>query len=407
MIDLFTEIMQTLRHNKMRTFLTGIAVAWGIFMLIVLLGMSRGLLNGATDSLDDGTMRSITVWGGMSSKPYKGFREGRVINLEDTDLPSISGKTKTTVKSTVGAISVNDTVSSATEYVTGNITGVAPESKTVDHIELTGGRYINHSDMKNRRRVIVLESHNAEVLFGQDVDKALGQQVKMRNLSWLVVGVYKSEWRRESITPYTTLRALNGGESTIDEIHVMLDENIDMEGAVNTETAVKQTLAKNHNFSAEDPSAVWIANRFTSLEQQMAVFGIMRIAIWVIGLLTLLSGIVGVSNIMFVSVRERTHEIGVRRAIGAKRRSILTQVVAESVAITTLFGYLGIICGILITAVFSFFNVPESTGIKNPTIDITIAIEVTVVLVVVGALAGLFPAVKATRIHPVEALRDE
>ena len=407
MIDLFTEIMQTLRHNKMRTFLTGIAVAWGIFMLIVLLGMSRGLLNGATDSLDDGTMRSITVWGGMSSKPYKGFREGRVINLEDTDLPSISGKTKTTVKSTVGAISVNDTVSSATEYVTGNITGVAPESKTVDHIKLTGGRYINHSDMKNRRRGIVLESHNAEVLFGQDVDKALGQQVKMRNLSWLVVGVYKSEWRRESITPYTTLRALNGGESTIDEIHVMLDENIAMEGAVNTETAVKQTLAKNHNFSAEDPSAVWIANRFTSLEQQMAVFGIMRIAIWVIGLLTLLSGIVGVSNIMFVSVRERTHEIGVRRAIGAKRRSILTQVVAESVAITTLFGYLGIICGILITAVFSFFNVPESTGIKNPTIDITIAIEVTVVLVVVGALAGLFPAVKATRIHPVEALRDE
>lgn len=407
MIDLFTEIMQTLRHNKMRTFLTGIAVAWGIFMLIVLLGMSRGLLNGATDSLDDGTMRSITVWGGMSSKPYKGFREGRVINLEDTDLPSISGKTKTTVKNTVGAISVNDTISSATEFVTGNITGVAPESKTVDRIELTGGRYINHSDMKNRRRVIVLESHNAEVLFGQDVDKALGQQVRMRNLSWLVVGVYKSEWRRESITPYTTLRALNGGESTIDEIHVMLDENIDMEGAVNTETAVKQTLAKNHNFSAEDPSAVWIANRFTSLEQQMAVFGIMRIAIWVIGLLTLLSGIVGVSNIMFVSVRERTHEIGVRRAIGAKRRSILTQVVAESVAITTLFGYLGIIGGILITAVFSFFNGPESTGIKDPTIDITIALEVTVVLVVVGALAGLFPAVKATRIHPVEALRDE
>lgn len=407
MFDLFTEIMQTLRHNKMRTFLTGIAVAWGIFMLIVLLGMSRGLLNGATDGLDDGSMRSITVWGGMSTKPYKGYSEGRVITLEDTDLPSISGKTKTTVKNAVGAISINDTITSATEYVTGNITGAAPESKAVDRIELTAGRYINDQDMKNRRRVIVLESRNAEILFGPDVDDALGRQVRMRGLSWLVVGVYKSEWRRESITPYTTLRALNGGKPTLDEIHVLLDENIDMEGAVSTESTVKQTLAKNHSFSPEDPSAVWIANRFTSLEQQMAVFDIMRIAIWVIGLLTLLSGIVGVSNIMFVSVRERTHEIGVRRAIGAKRRSILTQVVAESIAITTFFGYLGIMGGILITAVFSFFNVPDSTGIKDPTIDITIALEVTVVLVVVGALAGLFPAVKATKIHPVEALRDE
>lgn len=407
MFDLFTEIMQTLRHNKMRTFLTGIAVAWGIFMLIVLLGMSRGLLNGATDGLDDGSMRSITVWGGMSTKPYKGYSEGRVITLEDTDLPSISGKTKTTVKNAVGAISINDTITSATEYVTGNITGAAPESKAVDRIELTAGRYINDQDMKNRRRVIVLESRNAEILFGPDVDDALGRQVRMRGLSWLVVGVYKSEWRRESITPYTTLRALNGGKPSLDEIHVLLDENIDMEGAVSTESTVKQTLAKNHSFSPEDPSAVWIANRFTSLEQQMAVFDIMRIAIWVIGLLTLLSGIVGVSNIMFVSVRERTHEIGVRRAIGAKRRSILTQVVAESIAITTFFGYLGIMGGILITAVFSFFNVPDSTGIKDPTIDITIALEVTVVLVVVGALAGLFPAVKATKIHPVEALRDE
>lgn len=407
MFDLFTEIMQTLRHNKMRTFLTGIAVAWGIFMLIVLLGMSRGLLNGATDGLDDGSMRSITVWGGMSTKPYKGYSEGRVITLEDTDLPSISGKTKTTVKNAVGAISINDTITSATEYVTGNITGAAPESKAVYRIELTAGRYINDQDMKNRRRVIVLESRNAEILFGPDVDDALGRQVRMRGLSWLVVGVYKSEWRRESITSYTTLRALNGGKPTLDEIHVLLDENIDMEGAVSTESTVKQTLAKNHSFSPEDPSAVWIANRFTSLEQQMAVFDIMRIAIWVIGLLTLLSGIVGVSNIMFVSVRERTHEIGVRRAIGAKRRSILTQVVAESIAITTFFGYLGIMGGILITAVFSFFNVPDSTGIKDPTIDITIALEVTVVLVVVGALAGLFPAVKATKIHPVEALRDE
>lgn len=189
-------------------------------------------------------------------------------------------------------------------------------------------------------------------------------------------------------------------------IRVQLNEISTEEEAEEAEQAVRAQLAQNHTFDPSDKSAMYIYNRFKSYLRESSAFNILNSAIWIIGIFTLLSGIVGVSNIMFVSVRERTHEIGIRRAIGAKPRSVLTQIVTESVAITTLFGYIGIVLGMMIMQTVNTF-VPENDVIKNPTISLSIAIEVTILLIIAGALAGLFPAIKATKVKPVEALRDE
>lgn len=172
------------------------------------------------------------------------------------------------------------------------------------------------------------------------------------------------------------------------------------------EEGIRQTLAQTHNFDPADESAVWIANRFNNSLQSQTAMGILNTAVWILGMLTLLTGVVGISNIMFVSVRERTHEIGIRRAIGAKPRAILTQVIAESVAITVLFGYIGIVFGTAVSQLLAMV-LSSVEFLKNPTVSLSIAVEVTVVLVIAGALAGLFPAMRALKVKPVEALRDE
>ena len=225
-------------------------------------------------------------------------------------------------------------------------------------------------------------------------------------LSWAVAGVYSSARSRTSYVPFTTAMMLTGNSGRINTMNVRLADVHDISDAEEAEAAVRGVLSRRHEFASDDNGAVHIWNRFENYLQQKKSIDILQMVVWVIGLLTMLSGIVGVSNIMFVSVRERIHEIGVRRAIGAKPRSILIQVLAESVAITAIFGYVGVFLGILVTEVIDKL-IGQSDFLYNPRVDINIAVEVTVVLIVVGALAGLFPAIKATKVKPVEALRDE
>ena len=200
--------------------------------------------------------------------------------------------------------------------------------------------------------------------------------------------------------------AIAGTDGKVSNLQVKLKGMETQEDADAATEAVRRTLAQTHEFDSEDKSAMYMYNRFSSYLRERTAFNILNMSIWIIGIFTLLSGIVGVSNIMFVSVKERTHEIGIRRAIGAKPRSVLIQIVLESVAITALFGYIGVFLGMLVMQVVDFAT-KGSPFMKNPTIDISIAIEVTIVLVVAGAFAGLFPALKATKVKPVEALRDE
>ena len=406
MFDLFREISQTLNNNRLRTFLTGIAVAWGIFMLIVLLGMARGVLNSFQSGSWAQTSNRITVYQGWTSQPYKGYTEGRTVRPELSDMELIKEKNNDHVTDITSTAYLSSTIfSTSKDYVSTSPQGVYPYLQKTADIRLKAGRFINDADLKYNRKSIVLEEKNAKTLFG-NAEKAVGQRIEGFGLSWLVVGVYSHDWRDDVFIPFTTAKLLNGNDKYVSNLEVEIKNVKTIEDGENTEQQLRKTLANKHNFAEDDKSGMYFSNQFTNYLRNMTAFNILNMSVWIIGIFTLLSGIIGVSNIMFVSVRERTHEIGIRRAIGAKPRSILLQIITESVTITTIFGYIGVVIGMIVTQIIAILT--EDTGaIKNPTVSLQIAMEVTILLIIAGALAGLFPAMKATKVKPVEALRDE
>ncbi len=406
MIDLLLEIGQTLSHNKLRTALTGFAVMWGIFMLIILLGMGHGVFNAFSYNMGGDRTKSINVWGGMTTKPYKGYQEMRYVSLEYRDLSAIDHDGRGVIAKAVAIKDLDSAqVSTQKDYVTDRVSGVFPSAATLEKLKITRGRFINDNDLIQKRKVIVLNERSARMLFG-DEDKAVGNYVNAMKLSWQVVGVYSHDWQDNAYVPFETAMALSGTNGRVSTINVLAPDMKTQEDADAAEKLVKNILAREHEFDPTDSGGVYIWNRFTGYLQGMTAMTILEMAIWIIGILTMLTGIVGVSNIMFVSVKERTHEIGIRRAIGAKPRSILMQIITESVALTALFGYIGIFFGMIVLAGLSkAFAGMEF--IRDPSVTLSIAVEVTVVLVVAGAFAGLFPAIKATKVKPVEALRDE
>ena len=405
MFDLFREISQTISNNKLRTALTGLAVAWGIFMLIVLLGAARGVVNSFEDEASSSSVNSIRLWSGTTSIPYKGYRDGRWIRLHDKDMEAIEKEVPAAAETSISTSASGQTVVGPKDYISASLDAVYPDEARTQRITDITGRFINQKDIADCRRVIVLSRDNAALLFGA-ADKALGQEVQSMKLSWKVVGVYTHRWRRSTFIPYSTYKAITGGDGYVDQMTVKVDGISDEAEAEEAETRIRSVLARRHEFDPMDSNAVWVWNQFANYLKQGQAMVYLNLAVWVIGILTLLTGIVGVSNIMFVSVRERIHEIGIRRAIGAKPKNIIIQILAESVAITALFGYIGLVAGMAVLQVINAF-LGDSQGFSNPTVDISIALQVTVALIVAGAVAGLFPAIKATKVKPVEALRDE
>lgn len=407
MFDLFHEILQTLQHNKLRTTLTGFAVAWGIFMLIVLLGMGNGVTNSFREEVMKPGSQKINIWGGRTSKPYHGYREGRDIPLKSGDITQIETENDDFVSEANSTIYGNNpTITAGTRSISSSYVGVYPSEfiSSGGDKTMAKGRFINDRDMSTQAKVVVMSERDEQRLFPDE--DGLGKYVNISGLSFKVIGVYTSRWSRNIYIPFTTAKMLAGNNDRLGSVSVLLKNVSTEEDGNNAEKELRKTLAARHDFNPDDESAVWIWNQFSQGMKGMAGMNILTTSIWILGLLTLLSGVVGISNIMFVSVKERTHEIGIRRAIGARPHSILIQVIAESVAITTLFGYIGIVLGTAVTQILDM-AFGDSDFIKNPTVSISIAIQVTIVLIVAGAFAGLFPALKAIKVKPVEALRDE
>lgn len=395
-----------MRNNKLRTVLTGISVSWGIFMLIILLGASRGVTNFFEQRVATRVNNVVSVWGGYTGKPYKGYKEGRSIELRTSDLEAITRDNPGTVtKAEATASNSSAIINTDKDYVSGGFTAVYPGYAKMQRINITYGRFLNENDIAANRKVIVLRDSKAGTLF-DSAEEALGKTVRSMGLAWTVVGVYSHDWTRESFIPYTTYKAITGNTPIAEQIDVSLGAIKTLEESEKAENDIRASLGKEHQFAVDDKSAVWTWNRFESYIQSQQGGKILNVAVWIIGILTLLTGIVGVSNIMFVSVRERTHEIGIRRAIGAKPRSILTQVIAESIGLTALFGYIGIAAGMIVLQIVDYFT-KNTEGFTNPTVNISIALQVTLALIAAGALAGLFPALNAIKVKPVEALRDE
>ena len=417
-MELLKEISQTAKRNKLRTALTGFAVAWGIFMLIVLLGAGNGLINAQLRQSERFLSNSMVVFGGRTSKAYQGLKEGRRINLQERDITATETGFRQHVDEVGATYDVSTTITHGQEYISTTVVGVYPNHTKVDKMEMLYGRFINYIDLKEKRKVLVLSNKQAKELERKDYRSLLGNYVKVGNFAFKVVGIYKDDENGQS-DAYSSYSAIKGifGANTDDAgsieftFHGLPTEQANEQ----FERDYRQRLNANHQAHPEDESSIWLWNRYTQNMQMEQGIGIIRTALWIVGLFTLLSGIVGVSNIMLITVKERTHEFGIRKAIGAKPWSILRLIITESVIITTFFGYIGMVLGVManeyMDATLGHDTIDtglfQATMFVDPTVGLDICFEATMVMVIAGTLAGLIPAFKASRIRPIEALRAD
>jgi putative ABC transport system permease protein len=419
MRDIVQEIYSTVKRNKLRTALTGFAVAWGIFMLIFLLGAGNGLINATMSNSDNFLKNSMMVGSGMTSKAYNGLKEGRRINLNDKDIDITNRDFKRNIDE-IGAIveqsGVN--ISLGDQYTSTQLTGVYPNKIKIDKMEMLYGRFINALDLQNLRKVIVISEDQAKELDKKDMGGLVGKYVKVGNFAFRVVGIYKSdrsEMNNSAYTAFTTMMVMYKKGNKVDNLEYTFHGLSTEKENTDFETKYRARVNSNHDAAPDDESALWMWNRFTQSLQMETGMGVIRKALWVIGLFTLLSGIVGVSNIMLITVKERTREFGIRKAIGASPASILRLIIIESVVITTLFGYAGMVLGIAanqyMDATIGHMKVDsglfQATMFLNPTVGLDVCIEATLTLIIAGTIAGLIPARKAAKIRPIEALKAE
>ena len=413
MRDIISEIWSTARRNKLRTTLTGFAVAWGIFMLIVLLGAGNGLINANLKQSNRFLSSSMVVYGGWTSKPYQGLKEGRDIRLHDRDMEITEKEFAENVDEVGAQYNTSATISNDQQYLSSSISGVYPNHTKINKVEMLQGRFINEIDVKESRKVLVLGNKQAK-----ELKCSVGDFVNVGNFAFKVVGIYKENenGRAEIFSSYSAIKRIYGAK-TDDAgrieftFHGLPTEQANEE----FEKEYRHRLNAEHQAHPEDEDAVWLWNRFTQNLQMEQGIGIIRTALWIVGLFTLLSGIVGVSNIMLITVKERTHEFGIRKAIGAKPWNVLKLIIVESVIITTFFGYIGMVLGVAaneyMDATIGHETIDtglfKATMFLDPTVGLDVCVEATMVMIIAGTIAGLIPAFKASRIRPIEALRAE
>lgn len=419
MRELIKEIWSTSKRNKLRTSLTGFAVAWGIFMLIFLLGAGNGLINAQLQQSTRFLANSMRVFPGETSKAYKGLKEGRSITLNDKDI-LISNKTYGQYVDDVGGRleQYNVNINYGDNYVTSqSLVGVAPTHPKIDKTELIAGRFINEIDMKDQRKNVVLSRSQAKEL-SKDYRSLVGKNVKISNLNFQVVGIYKDDESRnntEAFIAYSTIKTIYAKGDDAGSLEFTIKNLKTQEDNKQFEKNYRASINNNHQAAPDDERTIWLWNRYMDNIQMNQGIAIMQTALWIVGLFTLLSGIVGVSNIMLITVKERTREFGVRKAIGAKPWSILKLIITESIIITSFFGYIGMVCGVAANEIMdaTIGHTTVDTGLfkaamfVNPTVGIGTCIGATITIVIAGTIAGLIPAIKAARIRPIEALRAE
>ena len=419
MRELIKEIWSTSKRNKLRTSLTGFAVAWGIFMLIFLLGAGNGLINAQLQQSTRFLANSMRVFPGETSKAYKGLKEGRSITLNDRDI-LISNQTYGQYVDDVGGRleQYNVNINYGDNYVASqSLVGVAPTHPKIDKTELIAGRFINEIDMKDQRKNVVLSRSQAKELC-KDYRSLVGKNVKISNLNFQVVGIYKDDESRnntDAFTAYSTVKIIYAKGDDAGSLEFTIKNLKTREDNKQFEKNYRASINNNHQAAPDDERTIWLWNRYMDNIQMNQGIAIMQTALWIVGLFTLLSGIVGVSNIMLITVKERTREFGVRKAIGAKPWSILKLIITESIIITSFFGYIGMVCGVAANEIMdaTIGHTTVDTGLfkaamfVNPTVGIGTCIGATIAIVIAGTIAGLIPAIKAARIRPIEALRAE
>lgn len=419
MRDIFQEIYSTVKHNKLRTSLTGFAVAWGIFMLIFLLGAGNGLINATMSNSGRYLKNSMMVGSGQTSKAYNGLKEGRRISLNDKDINLTNTNFQQNIDEVGASVQQSGIIISLGNlYTSSSLSGVYPNKATMDKTEMLYGRFINQIDLQEKRKVLVISEDQAKELEQKDIRNLIGKNVKVGDFAFCIVGIYKSdrsEMNNDAYTSFSALKTIYNKGDKADNIEYTFHGLSSEKENTEFEARYRARINSNHDAAPDDESALWMWNRFTQSLQMETGMSVIRKALWIIGLFTLLSGIVGVSNIMLITVKERTREFGIRKAIGAKPASILRLIIIESIIITTFFGYVGMVLGIAanqyMDATIGHMKVDsglfQATMFLNPTVGLDVCIEATLTLIIAGTLAGFIPARKASRIRPIEALKAE
>lgn len=406
-LDKWQEIFSTIKKNRLRTFLTGFSVAWGIFMLIVLLGSGYGLENGVKREFEGDAVNYISINSGITSLPYQGMKAGRQIQFTNDDPTMLNNIDFVDMTASRSYVFGSSTISYQNEYGSFDIFAISPEYEYVESLRLANGRYVNNYDIENFRKVVSLGKVVKEALFKQK--DPVGEYVKINGVQFLVVGWFDDpggdrDISRVYIPISTSQRVFNQGNIVRNISLIMQNTNIDESNKALDEA--KMLLSSKYKFDPQDSRALFIFNSIENYQRFMDLFAGIRLFIWIIGIGTIIAGIVGVSNIMMIVVKDRTKEIGIRKSMGATPWSIISLILQESVLITAFAGYFGLVLGVGLLELVSKF-LPSTDYFANPEIDFNIAIGATIILIISGAIAGFVPARKAAAVKPVEALRDE
>ena len=420
MIDQFQEIMDTLKKNKLRTTLTGLSVSWGIFILIILLGAGNGLKNGVMQNFSSRAVNRINLWSGTTSMPHNGLKSGRQLMFTENEVSAIQNQVEES-RLITARYNTNQTIAYGTEYGTYGLRGVMPNFSEIEKLIIPSdkGRFINELDINDRNKVIVLDQKIVDVLFKNE--DPLGKMVKVGQIMFKVVGINTKKEQfggSNAYIPFSAAQAIYNPQRKFWQITFTVDGLTTEAQNDRFNESLRSMMGARLNFNPEDEQALYIHNAQSDYVETMKIFGGITLFVTIIGILTLIAGIVGVSNIMLVSVKERTREIGIRKAIGATPLSILKTIILESIFITTIFGYIGMMIGIGLTELINYFMVqvdngkpvtdePQMSIFTNPTVDIGYAIFATIVLIIAGVIAGYLPARKAVRVQPIEAMRQE
>jgi putative ABC transport system permease protein len=405
-LDAWQEVFLSMRKNKLRSALTALSVAWGIFMLVLLLAAGTGLRQGVSDDFKDEATNSIYVGPGKTSLPYDGLGPGRKVRFDNADVETIRRSVPGVEYLTARYYLWNGMpVSYQSKSGSFELRGCHPDHQYFERTILTSGRFINAIDEARRRKVAVIGPDVQQTLFGKE--DPLGKIINVRGASYEVIGVYQDEGGpgelRKIYIPISTAQLVYHGGDTVHGIMYTIGAST-VEQSEKMADLTRSLLARRHNFSLEDRNAIHVNNNLVQFKKLMDIFDWMEVFVWVVGLGTLFAGVVGVSNIMLISVQERTLEIGIRKAVGATPASVIGMVLAEALFITACAGYVGLIAGVGLVEVVAR-NLPANDFVRQPSVDVRVAVVATLILIVAGGLAGLVPAWRAARVKPVVAMR--
>lgn len=413
--DKWQEIFHTLKQNKLRTTLTAFGVFWGIFMLVIMLGAGKGLENAVYSNLGDFARNSMFIWAERTTMPYNGLPRNRAYNFKYEDMyalkqnipeidviaPAVHG----------GGWRQTNIVVRGLEMGNYEVNGVTPEEDFIDPVEVVGGRHINQLDLKNARKVCVIGYRVYEELFKKGEDPC-GQYIRINSSYFQVIGYFKSKhsgrWGENQNSqisiPFATAQRIYNYPNKADRFSIIVNPNYEV-GEV--ESKVMAILAARHNIHPDDKAAFGYNNVGEEFKKMNGLFLGIRGLIWIVGVGTLLAGIIGVSNIMLIIIRERTSEFGIKRAIGATPRIVISSVLSESTFLTLMAGNAGLMLGVLIIELVNKALPPDSEMFRNPEVDFNLAITALFIIVISGLLAGLIPARRAVSIKPIAAIRTE